>query len=144
MPGKLGVHLLESPAKENHTVPKVIDFPLYNMKCSGENEILRGIFRVLSSFPLHSVLYLGNLYYFLNRAGTWLQPSLLLKFGEFPNTYKYIVLTDNDNVKLYGTKHFSQIEGNERTINHLELFVATKFPYTVSTKLGENFSIYCI
>ena len=26
-----------------HTVPKEIDFPLYNMKCSGENKILRGI-----------------------------------------------------------------------------------------------------
>ena len=37
------------------TVPKVIDFPRYeyNTKCSGENEILRGIFRVVSRFPLH-------------------------------------------------------------------------------------------
>ena len=26
--------------------PKVIDFPRYNMKCSGENVILRGIFHV--------------------------------------------------------------------------------------------------
>ena len=29
------------------TVPKVIDFPRYNKKCSWENVILRGIFQVL-------------------------------------------------------------------------------------------------
>ena len=29
------------------TVPKIIDFPRYNMKCSGENMILRGIVHVL-------------------------------------------------------------------------------------------------
>ena len=34
------------------------------MNCSGENEILRGIFRVVSRFPLHFVLYLGNLIFF--------------------------------------------------------------------------------
>ena len=31
-----------------HTVPKEIDFLRYNMKCSGENKILRGIFHVHS------------------------------------------------------------------------------------------------
>ena len=36
-----------------HTVLKVIDFPQYNMKFSGENVILRGIFHVVSDFPLH-------------------------------------------------------------------------------------------
>ena len=46
------------------TVPKLIDFPRYNMKCSGENAILRGIFHVVSCFPLHFMLYLGNLDYF--------------------------------------------------------------------------------
>ena len=53
-----------------HTVPKVpvIDFPRYNMKCSGENEILRGIFHVVSGFPLHFMLYRGNLDYFLDSA----------------------------------------------------------------------------
>ena len=35
------------------TVPKVIDFPRYNMKCSGENVILRGIVHVVSGFPLY-------------------------------------------------------------------------------------------
>ena len=30
------------------------NFPRYNTKCIGGNEILRGIFRVLSRFPLHS------------------------------------------------------------------------------------------
>ena len=33
----------------------------YNTKCSGEKAILRGIFRVVSRFPLHFGLYLGNL-----------------------------------------------------------------------------------
>ena len=41
----------------DYTVPKVIDFPRYNTECSGENEILRGIFRVVSRFPLHLVLF---------------------------------------------------------------------------------------
>ena len=34
-------------------VPKEIDFPRYDMKCSGENVIQRGIFHVVSCFPLH-------------------------------------------------------------------------------------------
>ena len=42
------------------TVPKEIDFPRYNMKCCGKNVILRGIFHVLSGFPLHFMLYRGN------------------------------------------------------------------------------------
>ena len=50
-----------------YTVPKEIDFPRYNMKCSGENVILRGIFRVLSCFPLHFLLYRGNFDCFSNR-----------------------------------------------------------------------------
>ena len=49
-----------------YTVPKVINFPRYNTKCSGENEILRGIFRVLYRFSQHFVLYLGNLNYFFD------------------------------------------------------------------------------
>ena len=32
---------------------KVIDFPRYNTKCSGENAILREGFHVVSCFPLH-------------------------------------------------------------------------------------------
>ena len=48
------------------TVLKVIDFPRYNTKGSGENEILLGTFRVVSRIPLHFVLYLGNFDYFLD------------------------------------------------------------------------------
>ena len=51
----------------HHTVPKKIDFPWYNLKCSGENVILRGIFHVVSFFPKHFVLYRGNLDYFSDR-----------------------------------------------------------------------------
>ena len=47
-----------------HTVPKEIDFPRYTMKCSGENEILRGIFHVVSRFPLHFMLYRWSFDYF--------------------------------------------------------------------------------
>ena len=50
-----------------YTVPNVIDFPRYNMKCNGENKILRGTFHVVSCFPLHFMLYRGNLDYFLDR-----------------------------------------------------------------------------
>ena len=53
----------------SHTVPKVIDFPRYNMKCSGENVILHGIFHVVSCFPLNFMLNRGNLDYFLDSAG---------------------------------------------------------------------------
>ena len=48
-----------------YTVPKAIDFPRYNMKCRWENVILRGIFHVVSRFPLHFMLYRGTLDYFL-------------------------------------------------------------------------------
>ena len=41
-----------------YAVLKVIDFPRYSSKGNGENKILRGIFRVVSLFPLHFVLYL--------------------------------------------------------------------------------------
>ena len=51
-----------------HTVPKVIDFPRYNMKCSGDNVILRGIVHVVSGFPLHFMFYRGNLDCFSNWA----------------------------------------------------------------------------
>ena len=37
------------------------------MKCSGENVILRGIVHVVSGFPLHFMLYRGNLDCFSNR-----------------------------------------------------------------------------
>ena len=33
-----------------YTVLKVIEFPRYNMKCSGENDILHGVFCVVSRF----------------------------------------------------------------------------------------------
>ena len=49
------------------TVPKEIDFPRYNMKCSGENVILCGIFHAVSCFPLHFMLYRGNFNCFSNR-----------------------------------------------------------------------------
>ena len=48
---------------------KVIDFPQKNMKCRGENVILRGIFHAVSRFPLHFMLYRGNLDYFLDSVG---------------------------------------------------------------------------
>ena len=51
----------------SYTVPNVIDFPRYSMKCSGENVTLCGIFHVVSRFPLHFMLYRGNLDCFSNR-----------------------------------------------------------------------------
>ena len=48
-----------------HTVPKVIDFPRYNMKCSGGNEILS---HSVSRVPLHFMRYRGNLEFFLDSA----------------------------------------------------------------------------
>ena len=52
-----------------HTVLKVIDFPQYNMKFSGENVILRGIVYVVSRFPLHFMLCCRDLNCFSNSAG---------------------------------------------------------------------------
>ena len=40
------------------------------MKCSGENVILRGIVHVVSGFPLHFMLYRGNLDCFSYRVPT--------------------------------------------------------------------------
>ena len=51
----------------SYTVPKVINFPRYNMKCSGENVVQRGIFHVVLCFLLHFMLYRGNLHYFSDR-----------------------------------------------------------------------------
>ena len=51
--------------KQPYNGPKVIDFPWCNTICSGENEILCGIFRVVSR-SLHFVLYLGNFDYFFD------------------------------------------------------------------------------
>ena len=51
-----------------HTVLKVIDFPRYNMKFSGENVILRGIVYVVSRFPLHFMFYRRNLDHFSKSA----------------------------------------------------------------------------
>ena len=45
------------------TVPQVMR---YNTKCRREKEILRRIFRLVSRFLLHFVLYLGNLDYVLD------------------------------------------------------------------------------
>ena len=53
------------PALHLHTVPKVIDFPRYNMKCSGGNEILS---HSVSRVPLHFMIYRGNLEFFLDSA----------------------------------------------------------------------------
>ena len=49
-----------------YTVPKEIDFPQFNMKCSGENVILCGIFHVCRMMfsILHFMFYRGNLDYF--------------------------------------------------------------------------------
>ena len=49
-----------------YNVEKEIYFPRYNMKCSGENEILQGIFRVVSRVPQHFVLYVENFDYFFD------------------------------------------------------------------------------
>ena len=51
------------------------------MKCSGENVILRGIFHVVSCFPLHLMLYRGNLDCFSN--SEWCQFT-----GFFPTIIK--------------------------------------------------------
>ena len=52
---------------QGNPVPKIIDFPRYYTKFSGENEILRGVLRIVSNFSLHFVLYIGNLNSFLDR-----------------------------------------------------------------------------
>ena len=45
--------------------------PLSEMKCSGGNVILSGIFHVVSCFPLQFMLYLWNLDCFSKSVGTW-------------------------------------------------------------------------
>ena len=45
-----------------YTVPKVIDFLRYNMQCSGEHVILRGIFHVVSGFPVYISCYIAEIW----------------------------------------------------------------------------------
>ena len=42
-------NFVQNLTKNFYIVPKIIDFPRYNMNYSGENEILRGILHVISS-----------------------------------------------------------------------------------------------
>ena len=61
-----------------NTVPKVIDFPIYNTKCSGENEILRGIFGVVFRFHYISC-YISEIwitFWTVNRVGCRLHHPL--------------------------------------------------------------------
>ena len=65
-------------------VPKEIYFQRNNMKCSGENVLLRGIFHVVSCFPLHFMLYRGNLDCFSNSVQSlcvFYQYTFINKFG---------------------------------------------------------------
>ena len=59
-------HIVWAILRQACTDPKEIDFPRFNMKCSGENVILRGIFQVVSGFPLHFMIYRENLDCFSN------------------------------------------------------------------------------
>ena len=82
--------------KLKYTVPKVIDFPRYNMKCSGENVILREIFHVVSCFPLHFMLYHGNLGCFSNSVciigQSWgLGQFVNIASSDNATTYSYIL-----------------------------------------------------
>ena len=67
---------------KSYTVSKEIDFLRYNMKCSGKNVILRGLFHVVSCFPLHFMLNRGhldhfsgsvyiNIYFMVQQKGRW-------------------------------------------------------------------------
>ena len=61
------LHLWSTLLKDRKTFG--IDFPRYNMKCSGENLILRGIFHVVSRLVflyVHFMLHRGNLDCFSN------------------------------------------------------------------------------
>ena len=70
-----------------YTVPKEIDFPRYNMKFSGENMIvLRGIFHVVSCFPLHFMLYRGHVVCFYN-SNTYSYLRIFLSPKYFPTCF---------------------------------------------------------
>ena len=68
-----------SPPKANdhYTVPKEIDFPQHNIKCSGENVTLHGIFHLRSCFPLLSC-YIAEIWITFRTVINW--PSLLIRF----------------------------------------------------------------
>ena len=61
-----------------YTIPKEINFPRYNMKCSGANVILRGLFLVVSCFPKHLMLYNWNLDCFSNSVRTKMISNLFV------------------------------------------------------------------
>ena len=78
-----------------YTVPKIINFPRYNMKCSGENVILLGIVYVVSRFPLHFMLYrakFGVLFQQCRQRAIFLQyPVQVLQNKKFTRPLKHIL-----------------------------------------------------
>ena len=66
----------------------VVHYPRYNMKCSGENVILRGIFHVVRvyDFPQHFMLNRGNLDCFSNSDNSELVKRRNLWGGPTGNT----------------------------------------------------------
>ena len=77
------------------TSPMEIAFLQFNMKCSGENLILRRIFHLVSCFPLHFMLYLGNLGYFSDSVCT---PTISLPASQctpslnFSNVHQLLIV----------------------------------------------------
>ena len=68
-----------------YTDPKEIDFPRYKTKCSGGKETLSEIFCVVFRFPLHFVLYLGNLVNFMDRPREKTQREVARFFAKIKN-----------------------------------------------------------
>ena len=101
---------MDSRLKPSHmyTVRKVINFPRYNMKCSGENVILHGIVHVVSGFPLHFMLYRGNLDCFSNRVGSSKPRVKAMQ--------RYACLTFR-----FGQQYDEQDEQNEQKLGSLDL-----------------------
>ena len=91
------------------TVPKKKDFSRYNMKCSEESEIQRGIFHVVSRFLLHFMLYHGNLDNISNSAWHWRRLFVSPKtiFVETYSTHICMIVSLPDWVFIYPTKNSS-------------------------------------
>ena len=79
------------------------------MKCSGEYVILRGIFHVVSRFPLHFMLYRGNFDYVLDsvrgfyslNTNLYLPEQIETKTG-YDDDFRKIKITElsNQSIKL--------------------------------------------
>ena len=116
------------------TIPTEIDFPRYNMKCSGDNLIQREIVHVVSCFPLHFMLHRGYLDYFSLSDSMCLRGYLKLLNVSIKKTLFPL--------NLSGSWLNSTLRCSRRGERSGVVYMAAKKPLSLSCSLEEG-RLYC-